>query len=183
MCPRSARCVCGQACARHSGIPSPHAGSGVRQDPYPAWGREPARERSSRALGHVARPSPATGMRRASAAPRRWRTKVAASCAAGLHARSCAVRRKLRPDAVGRDCQVRPTASGREADSKRQSHGTGPATTFAHRDVCSIASLEARRQGTVMAPSATWRRQWRLGWRSARPIALPAGSGTRPVTA
>ena len=41
--------------------------------------------------------------------------RLASRCAEGLRARSCAVRRKPRPDAVGRDVQVRPTASGRGA--------------------------------------------------------------------
>ncbi len=40
--------------------------------------------------------------------------KVATRCAEGLHTRSCAVRRKPRPDAVGRDFRVRPTAWGRD---------------------------------------------------------------------
>ena len=46
--------------------------------------------------------------------------KVTTRCAVGLSARPCAIRRKPRPHAVGRDFQVFPTAWGPDPDSRER---------------------------------------------------------------
>ena len=80
-----------------------------------------------------------------------WHTprthKVATKCAEGLRARSCAVRQKPRPDAVGRDFQVRPTASGRDAESREKGRVAGRAAMSRATKGAADRATATRRSG------------------------------------
>ena len=177
--------VCVAPVSRHlcanRGKASPHAGQGVRQDPCPAWGREPAQERCSRALGHGARPSPATGVRRASAAGRRRGDGARATALAhkmATNVRDGAAREIVRGSAETqpRRCGTRPSGPSHSVGARRAA-GSGPDTA---RNTA--AGDEPVRQGAGQARGAPGKGRPLLAVPPLRTVraGFPAYGSSRP---
>ena len=142
--------VCGCAwrllvaiCARIVATPAPTLGKASARTLAQLWGREPARERSNRALGHGARLSPATGMRRPGAA--------ALAHKMATNVRDGAAREIVRgaAETQPRRCGTRPSGPSHSVGARRDA-GSGPDTAR-----ITAAGTRPVRQGACQARGAT----------------------------